>query len=36
MKVMFDNYMCQVTVQTVEIKLLLETIKFHNETQFEQ
>lgn len=34
MKVMFDNYMRQVTVQTVKIKLLLETIKFHSETQF--
>lgn len=34
MKVMFDNYMHQVTVQAVKIKLLLETIKFHSETQF--
>lgn len=36
MKVMFDNYMHQVIVQTVKIKLLLMTIKFHNETQFKQ
>lgn len=33
---MFDHYMRQVTVQTVKIQLLLETIKFHNETQFKQ
>lgn len=36
MMVMFDNYMRQVTVQTVKIQLLLETIQFHNETQFKQ
>lgn len=34
MKVMFDNYMRQVTIHTV--KLHLETIKFHNETQLKQ